>query len=117
MPRKRRGWPTLKRLDIRRLPKRPETPEVIRKLLEPRELELLDIPSISDISDVFEEFHQDTFFNARKKGGKHISKYEADVITMNRFTEDFKNIMVETKNELQIEKNMINEDVETIEEI
>lgn len=100
---KRRVWPTLSKIDIKRLSKRPQTPDFVRKLLEPKEVfENKSVSSCSDISDVFEEFHRESYFNYKKSGKKHISKYEADMLTMGDFTDDFKNTMKITKSYLQV---------------
>lgn len=99
----RRAWPRLAKLDIKRLSKRPETPDIVRKLLEPKELVLLDVSSAgSEISDVFEEFHKHSFYNTKKSGKKNMSKYEADVLTMAEFTDGFKYTMEMTRKLLQV---------------
>lgn len=56
----------------------------------------------SEISDPFEDLHKESFLNKKTQNNKYVKKPEADVLTMNQFTELNKKIKREIRDELKV---------------
>lgn len=83
----------LKSITIRKKKGEPEE-NPVEKLLKPvkkLEPEHSDDSDFSEISDVFEEFHKNSYL--KRQSNRYLTKQEADIMTMNDFTDNFKKTM------------------------
>jgi hypothetical protein len=101
------SWSNLANLRLKTITmrKKKDDPEVspVENLLKPvRSLELDDDcgSDVSEISDVFEEFHKSSYLKPQAK--RYLTKHEADVKTMEEFTDDFKKTMATLRDDLNV---------------
>lgn len=88
---------------LRRRKKDEPDENVVEQLLKPRrDLKFEDDSNseISEISDVFEEFHMNSYLKPQSK--HYLKKLEADIKTMEEFTQNFKYTMNILRGDLQV---------------
>lgn len=99
---------TLKNLKLskvnKHLPKEKlKTPENVKKLFKTiQNIELESNESGSDISDIFEEHHKCSFLLKKSDRRKTLKKNEADKMTMDMFTDLFKDTAKKYRKDLQV---------------